>query len=254
MRLTPFLVSAIALCLGLTVTTTALARQGEVVETFNCWSEMGDLIECGYRSSGTVTVHVRREIGRNRCVFNQNWGTYDGGVWVDNGCGAEFEVRRPPTNHAYRPTGGTLKTVTCESRNRDYNNCRVDGIDARSVHLERRLGKSRKCERGESWGVSDGENAPPGIWVDRGCKAVFAYRTHADAFQPYGGTPHDFELPCESIRGSWEHCEIHDAHLARVSLINGNSACNEYKAWGVDDTGIWVRNNCQGAFRIRYRH
>jgi len=254
MKLSALLFSGSMLCLGLAGAGPALAQQGEVIETFYCQSEMGDHIECGYKSSGLVTVHVRRQIGRNRCVFNENWGTFDGGVWVDYGCGAEFEVRRPPGQQPHRPVGGTMKTLTCESRERSYNICRVDNIDASSVTIERRLGRSQGCERGRSWGVSEGENAPPGIWVDRGCKAVFAYRVHGDVFEPYAGTPHDYEFPCESIRGRWEHCEVRDVHLARISLINGNDACNEYKAWGVDDTGIWVRSNCQGAFRVSYRH
>ncbi|MEE4293511.1 MAG: DUF3011 domain-containing protein [Xanthomonadales bacterium] len=243
-----------ALLCGFMYPAPAQADQGEVIETFYCQSEMGDHIECAFRSQGDVTVHVRRQVGNNRCVFNENWGTYDGGVWVDYGCGAEFEVRRPPANLSYRPTGGTLKTVKCKSEQQRHNICRIDNIDAASVSIERQMGKSQGCQRGRSWGVSEGETSPPGIWVDKGCKAIFAYRTHGESFTPYAGTPHDFELPCESIRGNWNHCDVRDVHLARVKLIAGNDACNEYKAWGVDDTGIYVRNNCQGAFRISYRH
>ena len=254
MRVTTCLISGIALLLGFSMATNADAREGEVVETFYCHSEMGDHIECSYRTPGTVTVHVKRQVGRNRCVFNENWGTFDGGVWVDYGCGAEFEVRRPPSDFSYRPPGGTMETVRCESKERQYNVCRIDNIDAGSVTIERRLGRSQGCQRGRSWGVSEGENAPPGIWVDKGCKAIFAYRTHGSTFEPYAGTPHDFEMPCESIRGAWNHCEVYDVHLARIHLINGNDACREYKAWGVDDTGIWVRNNCQAAFSVKYRH
>jgi hypothetical protein len=124
----------------------------------------------------------------------------------------------------------------------------------RSVHLERKHNSS-PCDRGRSWGVSEGENAPPGIWVDRGCRASFTYALRGgSSYTPYGGTPHDFEIPCESLRGVWNHCEVPQIHVARVEIIAGNDACNAYKAWGTDDTGIWVRDNCQGAFRIKYRH
>ena len=228
------------------------ARQGQEIETFVCESEDNKHHECRYRSSGAVTVHVKRQMSRSRCVFNDTWGTFDGGVWVDYGCRAEFVVRRPPQDVAHRPTGGTLSTVKCESKDESYQQCRVDGINPSSVHIERKLGRS-PCERGETWGVSDGENSPPGIWVKQGCRAVFAYSTDR-SFNSYGGTPHDFELPCESIRGAWQHCEVSQVHLARIKLIAGNDACNVYKAWGVDDTGIWVNNNCQGAFRVTYRH
>jgi hypothetical protein len=242
--------SAIAICLPLAAT----AQQGQDVETFTCESKNNQHNECNYRARGEVTVHVNQQLSHTRCVFNDNWGTFDGGVWVDNGCRAEFVVRRPPESRPYRPVGGTLDTITCESKGNGYTHCPVDGIDPSSVHVERQLSRS-SCSQGSSWGVSEGETSPPGIWVDRGCRATFAYRTRGGgSFSSYAGTPHDFELPCESINGAWNHCHVDQVHLARVEFIAGTDACRAYKAWGVDDTGIWVRDNCQGAFRITYRH
>ncbi len=233
---------------------TARAQEGEAIESFTCESQGNTHNECRYRASGQVTVHVNRQLSDTRCVFNQNWGTFDGGVWVDYGCRAEFVVRRPPgSQDAYRPVGGGLETVRCESVNNAYQQCRVPDIDISSVTLERQL-SGAGCSRGYSWGVSDGENSPPGIWVDKGCRADFSYATANRQYRSYAGTPHDFELPCESLRGAWNHCNVHQVHLARVELIAGNDECRAYKAWGVDDTGIWVRDNCQGAFRISYRH
>jgi hypothetical protein len=243
----------VAATASLGVAGSASAQQGQVVETFTCESQDDRHHECRYNSSGMVTVHVRNQLSKTRCVFNENWGTFDGGVWVDYGCRAEFEVRRPPQESTYRPVGGTLKTVTCESSDRSYKLCPVSGIDASSVQVERQH-SSTPCTRGVNWGVSEGENSPPGIWVDQGCRATFAYHARGESYQPYGGTPHDFELPCESLRGQWNHCEVPQIHLARVELIAGNNECNVYKAWGTDDTGIWVHDNCQGAFRITYRH
>ena len=232
----------------------ASAQQGEAVETLVCESVNNGHNECEYRASGDVTVHVNRQMSKARCVFNESWGTFDGGVWVDHGCRAEFVVRRPPgSRESYRPVGGSMSTVTCQSMNNAHQDCRVENIVPSSVHVERQL-SGAPCTRGTSWGVSEGEASPPGIWVERGCRATFSYSTRGSSYSPYGGTPHDFELPCESLRGAWNHCEVHQVHMARVELINGNQECNAYKAWGVDDTGIWVRNNCQAAFRVSYRH
>lgn len=231
------------------------AQQGEAIEYFECESKNNSHNECRYKSTGMVTVHVNRQISSTPCRFNENWGSFDGGVWVDYGCRAEFVVRRPPQTESYnpRPMGGTLQTIKCESENNSYHVCQLDGFDFQSVEVERQLSSS-PCNRGYSWGVSSGENSPPGIWVNKGCRAIFAYKPISDSFRPYGGTPHDFELPCESLRGAWNHCEVPSIHLARVELIAGNDECHAYKAWGTDDTGIWVRSNCQGAFRVIYRH
>ena len=143
--------------------------------------------------------------------------------------------------------------MTCESKNNAYHMCQVSDIDPRSVTLENKH-SSAQCIRGTSWGVSEGENAPPGIWVDRGCRATFAFTTRVSSYTPYGGTPHDFELQCESLRGEWVHCDVPQIHLARVELMASNSQGDVDKAWGTDDTGVWVRSTCQGAFRVKYHH
>lgn len=229
------------------------AQQGQAVETFRCESQNNQHRECAYRAEGQVTVHVNRQLSSTRCVFDQNWGTYDGGVWVDYGCRAEFVVRRPPTSQPFRPVGGGRQTVNCESINNAYRTCEIPGLDPRSVHMERKL-SGAPCYQGNTWGVSGGENSPPGIWVQDGCRATFSYTTGGASYDPYGGSDHDYEFPCESLRGAWTHCDVRHVTNARIQLVAGNGECNEYKAWGVDDTGIWVRNNCQGAFRVMYRH
>lgn len=228
-------------------------QQGEVIETFNCESKDNRHNECRYRSGGIVTVHVKRQLSRVRCVFDESWGTFDGGVWVDNGCRAEFEVRRPPQTGRYRPMGGSLKTVTCESQDRKLRECPVPGIDAASVQIERKL-SSAPCTQGVSWGVMTGDNRFEGIWVNQGCRATFAYATREGSFRPWSDTPHSYDMSCESRKGRWNHCPVEQVNMARVEMITGNNACNAYKSWGVDDTGIWVRDNCQGTFRILYRH
>ncbi len=253
MRITTIGATAACLLATTLAAAPAIAQDGEVLETFVCESKNDGHNECRYRASGTVTVHVNRQLSRAPCVFNEGWGTFDGGVWVDYGCRAEFVVKRPPRPESHRPVGGALKTIACESRDNRYQDCRVPDIDPSSVHIERQL-SGAACSRGYSWGVSEGENSPPGIWVNNGCRAVFSYSTRSGSYSPYAGTPYDFELPCESLRGQWNHCDVQQVHLARVKLIAGNDACNAYKAWGVDDTGIWVRNDCQGAFRVEYRH
>ena len=253
MRISKAMIMVVSVAGLLGVAGTAAAQQGTDIETFTCESEGDRHRECRYRSTGDVTVHVKRQMSHTQCVFNQNWGTFDGGVWVDYGCRAEFVVRRPPNTGNYRPVGGTMKTVTCESRDNRHKMCQVSNIDARSVTMERKHSSS-PCIRGTSWGVSEGENSPPGIWVDNGCRATFAYTVRQSTYQPYGGTPHDFTTSCASEMREWRHCEVPQMYMARVEIVNGNNNCMEYKAWGTDDTGIWVRNDCQADFRVMYRH
>ena len=172
MRRSETLLAAAFLGVASSVPFNAWANEGQAIETFRCESRDHRHHECRYNASGTVTVHVKRQLSKSNCEFNRDWGTYDGGVWVDNGCRAEFVVKRPPGMHQ----GGMANSLTCESRNHDRVDCRVSGIDPGSVRIERQLSHSA-CNRGSTWGVSEGENSPPGIWVDKGCRATFAYST-----------------------------------------------------------------------------
>lgn len=225
-----------------------VAAQQEV-ESYVCESRDNSYVQCPYNSTGTVTVHVKRQISSAPCTFDLSWGTYDGGVWVDRGCRAEFSVRRPPQTPTYRPVGGTAKTVTCESRDSRRKTCDLPNADESSIYMERKL-SSAACVEGSSWGKTD-----RGIWVDRGCRATFAYVTRGGgAYKPYGGTDYDHQVNCESRNGEWKHCEVRHMEAARIELLSANGACQEYKAWGQDDTGVWVRSNCAATFQVRYRH
>lgn len=136
----------------------------------------------------------------------------------------------------------------CESHEGRQSACRDRSAGVVTVHVHRQLGRAR-CAFNENWGTIDG-----GVWVDHGCRAVFADRTRGGSRTPHGGTPYDRELPADSRRGEWTHRDVPRVHVARVERIAGNEACSAYEARGVDDTGIWVRNDGQGAFRVRYRH
>jgi len=37
-------------------------------------------------------VHMSRQLSRSDCVEGRSWGFTNRGVWVDNGCRAEFQI------------------------------------------------------------------------------------------------------------------------------------------------------------------
>ena len=59
------------------------------------------------------------------------------------------------------------RSITCESNDGRRKYCGTDYIDERVVTLDRQISQS-PCVRGRSWGVDR-----RGLWVDRGCRAVF---------------------------------------------------------------------------------
>lgn len=116
---------------------------------------------CPANTSGGV--RLQRVIGSSPCREGQTWGWDRSGVWVSNGCRAEFVV-----NGGYigggNPGGGYGRTIECNSRNYQPARCSVNvgnGVDIVTV-----LGG--ECIRGRSWGWDRNS-----IWVNDGCRARF---------------------------------------------------------------------------------
>jgi Protein of unknown function (DUF3011)/Peptidase inhibitor family I36 len=63
--------------------------------------------------------------------------------------------------------GSAQRSITCESNDGRRRYCGTEYIDARMVNIDRQISQS-PCVRGRSWGVDN-----RGLWVDRGCRAVF---------------------------------------------------------------------------------
>lgn len=101
-------------------------------------------------------------ISKTRCIENQNWGSRNGLVWVDNGCRGRFAEDDRWGN---RPGYGGYN-VTCSSINNRYTTCAWNAREGRPRLLQR-LSKSA-CDEGRDWGYRTGQ-----IWVDNGCRARF---------------------------------------------------------------------------------
>ena len=136
-------------------------------------------------------------------------------------------------------------TVTCESRNDGRRHCPVANIDNEHVYMERQLSQT-DCQRGVNWGVDR-----DGIWVDDGCRAVFAFgHRHggggsSSIWQGRPGT-----IRCESEDDRRKHCEVANIDPDSVTMDRKLSQANCYRGqnWDVDSRGIWVDQGCRAEF------
>ncbi|WP_164094209.1 DUF3011 domain-containing protein [Stenotrophomonas maltophilia] len=96
-----------------------------------------------------------RQLSGSPCVEGETWGQSRYGVWVTQGCRAEFvgEYRR----------GGEV--ITCHSNGHRQEYC--DARIRRGVRLVRQDSRSA-CIEGQTWGWDR-----RGIWVSDGCRAQF---------------------------------------------------------------------------------
>lgn len=71
-----------------------------------CGAGPGERQHCAANTSGGVTIV--RTLGEAECTLGQTWGFDAQGLWVANGCSAEFSVAPPPqkTFGRYTPLGG----------------------------------------------------------------------------------------------------------------------------------------------------
>jgi hypothetical protein len=107
-------------------------------------------------------VRLTRQISGSACIRGQSWDYDTGGVWVSNGCKADFTVGGYSDD---RPSYGASRIVRCDSNGNRTVRCDTDTRGG--VRLVRRL-SSNACYQGRNW---DWDRS--GIWVSGGCRAEF---------------------------------------------------------------------------------
>ena len=141
---------------------------GATGQVFRCESQDNRMRRCN--ADTRYGVRINRQLSSSACIHDRTWGYDRSGVWVSNGCRAEF-VTGGGYGHGsggpqYPGNGyGQGRTVRCESGKSRYHRCNVPVY--RGVQLQRKLSDS-PCAEGSTWGWDRN-----GIWVDRGCRADF---------------------------------------------------------------------------------
>lgn len=137
---------------------------GTTGQVFRCESQDNRMRRCNVDTR--YGVSISRRLSDAPCVQGRSWGYDRSGVWVDDGCRAEFVTGRGYGGSQYPGGGyGQGRSVRCESGKSRYHRCNVPVY--RGVQLQRKLSDS-PCSQGSSWGWDRN-----GIWVDRGCRADF---------------------------------------------------------------------------------
>lgn len=216
-----------------------------------CESNDGRTRDC---ATGGGRVVVERQHSRTACIEGRTWGYGRNGIWVSDGCRADFrilgygDVYRGGHDRGYYGDRdgdwyGDGSTVRCESNDGRTNRCPVTGRGR--AQLVRQLSRSA-CIEGRSWGSDHG-----GVWVSQGCRAEFTVSRGRyaggwnDSSYGYGG--HVFR--CESNDGRTRECAANTR--AGVQLVRqlSRSSCIQGRTWGYSRNGIWVSDGCRAEFR-----
>ena len=135
--------------------------------TFRCESDNARTRHCDADTRGGV--RMSRQLSDSPCIEGRSWGYDRSGVWVSQGCRAEFTVGAGGGyGPGYGEGPGYGQTVRCESQDKRQRRCNVSV--GRGVDIVRQLSGTR-CVQGQNWGWDRS-----GIWVTGGCRAEFRVR------------------------------------------------------------------------------
>jgi hypothetical protein len=128
------------------------------------------------------------------------------------------------------PGPGPGGSVTCQSDNNRYRECRTN-FRGPAV-LSQNISQTR-CVEGQNWGSRAGI-----VWVDRGCKGRFVE----------GGGSGGQTFRCESDNGRYRECRTNSR--GNVSLVRqlSSTRCVEGSTWGQRQGLVWVNGGCRGEF------
>lgn len=130
--------------------------------SLTCSSEDGSRTLCPANTRAGVRLLNQRS-GAD-CIEGRTWGYDRRGIWVDEGCRADFALGSAAAGAA-GATGSGEQHLTCSSENGKRMLCPIPRNS--TVHLLRRRG-TVPCRRQYSWGVRGNS-----VWVDHGCRAEF---------------------------------------------------------------------------------
>lgn len=250
--------------------------------TIRCESNDGRTREC---STGGGRVMIERQLSSSACIEGRSWGYGRNGIWVSQGCRADFRIvgnggyqggeyggsygnngygNDPYGNNGYGNTGygnngygnngyGSGQVIRCESNDGRNRICAMDTQG--DVQLVRRLSKAA-CIEGRSWGVTRG-----GVWVTEGCRAEFRSMGgqygggYGNGGYGNGGYYEDNHgiggrvFRCESNDGQTRECAANVRAGVQLVRVLSNAACVQGRSWGYGRNGIWVSQGCRAEFR-----
>lgn len=181
-------------------------------------------------------VTLTRQLSDNACIRGKSWGINQRGIWVDQGCRAEFAMGTAVTDR-YRTPSNTQMLV-CESRNGNKTRCPVD--TSMGVRLTKRT-SDHACALGRDWGYDEN-----GIWVTNGCRAEFTVST--SGYSPMTSAASRPAVLCESKDGRRSLCPADTTFGVTLSRQLSDNDCIRNQTWGYDSGGIWVTKGCRAEF------
>jgi hypothetical protein len=249
---------ALALAAGAFVAMLGLAAPASAQQSQRIRCESFDYRPAQCSVPGAIDARIVRTLG-GRCIEGQSWGYNRNGVYVNNGCRAEFDVRTNNYGGGGYPgggypgggyPGGGEQLIRCESQNYRPERCAANTQGG--VRIQRVIGGS-PCRQNQTWGWDRG-----GVWVNGGCRAEFVVGSNYGGGYPGGGYPGggypgggggSRSIECSSMNYRPARCATGNARNVQLERVLGGE-CIEGRTWGYDRSSVWVNDGCRARFRV----
>ena len=225
--------------------------------TIRCESNDGRTRQC---ATGGGRVVLERQISSSACIEGRSWGYSRNGIWVGQGCRADFRIvgyggSNYGGNYGSNSGGnygsnsyGNDQMVRCESNDGRNRTCSMDTRGG--VQLVRQISRAA-CIEGRNWGSNRG-----GVWVTDGCRAEFrsgGYNSNSGyGNSGYYGNNYGIGgrvFRCESHDGRTRECAANTRAGVQLVRVISNAPCVQGRSWGYGRNGIWVSQGCRAEFR-----
>jgi len=209
------------------------AASVDAQQVMKCGSKGHDHQYCRVNTRGGVTlVHQRSHAG---CWKGDTWGYDNNGIWVSNGCRADFRIGSKGNDWAYSLEHNY-------SRHHQDVNWHNDRDRDRWVdhQVDNVMGNHHKKKHHDEAAVAVGAVLAAGIIA-----AVAGSHDDHDKHQTNQNL-----VTCESKDGNHHYCSVGYLHTVEIKRQLSSSECNYNRTWGYDSHGIWVTEGCRAEFWI----
>jgi hypothetical protein len=226
---------------------------------FNCSSNDGRLHSC--RVNTNAPIQFYRQVSDAQCIPGETYGIDQGGVWVTNGCRADFVIvnNSQAYNQGRYNNDGNYNQGTYNNQgtykdqgqandhdrdnDHDHDNQQANGNWRRHHHHDRDDNASNQNGPYNNGGYTN-QGTYQGPYNNGG------YVGSGQNVHYYGS--YDNGVTTCSARDDQPvtYCSTYGA-LSDATAIQQNGRCVRGQTWDINRDGLWVAGNCSGRFRVQ---
>ena len=217
--------------MGVVVPDAAFAASGE--ETIRCESSARETVRCRADTSGGVVL--QRQLSRAGCWYDETWGFDQNGVWVSNGCRADFTLGRSTASSG---TFGSPQPMAAAPSADGVAGTGLSGTQIAAGALVLGAIAAAVIASRSNDDDDDDEN-------DSNYNSRYQRSRRSD---PWG---RDQVVRCESSGRKERYCRASTKRGVELYRQLSKARCRYGSSWGYDRKGIWVDEGCRADFLIR---